>query len=37
MTGLDGATSGSLKKIDLKTLAQQTSDLRKAMQGGSAG
>ncbi|WP_406481888.1 hypothetical protein [Streptomyces platensis] len=37
VTGLDGATSRSLKKIDLKTLAQQTSDLRKAMQGGSAG
>ncbi|MCX4635563.1 hypothetical protein QT196_34460 [Streptomyces sp. P9-2B-2] len=37
VTGLDGAVSRSLKKIDLKTLAQQTSDLRKAMQGGSAG
>ncbi|WP_327223529.1 hypothetical protein OG229_05545 [Streptomyces platensis] len=37
VTGVGGAASRSLKKIDLKTLAQQTSDLRKAMQGGSAG
>ncbi|WP_330479196.1 hypothetical protein OG301_33525 [Streptomyces platensis] len=37
VTGVGGAASRSLKKVDLKTLAQQTSDLRKAMQGGSAG
>ncbi|MFI5525800.1 hypothetical protein [Streptomyces platensis] len=37
VTGVGGASSRSLKKIDLKTLAQQTSDLRKAMHGGAAG
>ncbi|MGW2416616.1 hypothetical protein ACWCV5_31240 [Streptomyces tubercidicus] len=35
--GLGEATSPSLKKVDLKTLAQQTVDLRKAMRGGSGG
>ncbi|MFI1496532.1 hypothetical protein [Streptomyces platensis] len=37
VVGVGGASSRSLKKIDLKTLAQQTSDLRKAMRSGSAG
>ncbi|MFE3881405.1 hypothetical protein ACFXPQ_00485 [Streptomyces lydicus] len=35
--GLGDATTHSLKKADLKTFAQQTRDLRKAMLGGSAG
>ncbi|MDT0460293.1 hypothetical protein RM550_31995 [Streptomyces sp. DSM 41527] len=35
--GLGDATTRSLKKVDLKTLAQQTRDLRKAMRGGSVG
>ncbi|MGY4974617.1 hypothetical protein [Streptomyces sp. NEAU-S7GS2] len=35
--GVGDASSSSLKKVDLKTLAQQTSDLRKAMRSGSAG
>ncbi|WP_432143758.1 hypothetical protein [Streptomyces sp. bgisy084] len=35
--GVGEASTRSLKKIDLKTLAQQTRDLRKAMRGGSAG
>ncbi|MEU9112194.1 hypothetical protein AB0D04_10440 [Streptomyces sp. NPDC048483] len=35
--GVGDAASRSLKKVDLKTLAQQTSDLRKAMRSGSAG
>ncbi|MEU8684485.1 hypothetical protein [Streptomyces sp. NPDC048611] len=35
--GVGDATTRSLKKVDLKTLAQQTRDLRKAMHGGSAG
>ncbi|MFE1172333.1 hypothetical protein [Streptomyces sp. NPDC058773] len=37
VVGVGDASSPSLKKVDLKTLAQQTRDLRKAMQGGSAG
>ncbi|MEU8785848.1 hypothetical protein [Streptomyces sp. NPDC048637] len=37
VVGVGDATSRSLKKVDLKTLAQQTSDLRKAMRGDSAG
>ncbi|SCK50712.1 hypothetical protein YWIDRAFT_07727 [Streptomyces sp. SceaMP-e96] len=37
MIGVGDASSSSLKKVDLKTLAQQTSDLRKAMRSGSAG
>ncbi|GAO10290.1 hypothetical protein NCG97_05050 [Streptomyces lydicamycinicus] len=37
VVGVGTASTPSLKKIDLKTLAQQTSDLRKAMRGGSAG
>ncbi|MGY5126970.1 hypothetical protein [Streptomyces nigrescens] len=37
VVGVGDASSSSLKKVDLKTLAQQTSDLRKAMRSGSAG
>ncbi|MEU5210157.1 hypothetical protein [Streptomyces sp. NPDC020742] len=37
VTGVGDASSRSLEKIDLKALAQQASDLRKAMRSGSAG